>query len=213
MNVIRIKHSLALLLCLFLSAPAFLFYGCAGEKVKTPAKPEYQEVLGRWTRGKKIFEGLEARLYISATYKDISFREAYVEKYSKGYQLDPDYAKVLMEREAGLSEQYNEFFFSAYTPEERWNDFDQKDSAWHIYLEDDSGVRLMPMSVKRVDSSDPLIREFFPYLDLWGRGYVVRFPKYGASAAGPIPNQETKFIKLIVTGVLGKGELEWRLKN
>ncbi|MBI5810639.1 MAG: hypothetical protein HZB21_05580 [Deltaproteobacteria bacterium] len=156
---------------------------------------------------------MEARLYISATYKDLSFRGAYVERYSGSYQLDPDYAKVLMERESIEAGQYNEFFFSAYTPEERWNDFDRKDSVWHMYLEDDTGVRLIPISIKRIDTGDPLIREFFPYLDLWGRGYVVKFPKYGASGTGPMPGKETKFMKLVVTGILGRGELEWRLKD
>lgn len=199
------------LTCLLMAALFILSLGgCAG--VDT-AKTGYYEALNRWTRAVKIYEGLESRLYLSATYKHPSFRAAYIERYAKSYQMEEAYTKALLDRESEQGEKYNEFFFTAFTPEDRWNDFLRPDSVWKLYLVDSSGARLAPVSVTRVDASDPLLREFFPYFDLWSAGYIVKFPKYSETGTEPIPGPDTRFIKLIVTGILGKGELEWRLKD
>ncbi|MBI1911632.1 MAG: hypothetical protein HYS21_06485 [Deltaproteobacteria bacterium] len=180
--------------------------------VKSP-EAQYQEVLNKWTSGIKLYEGFEAKLYMSATYKGPEFRKAYIQRYAAGYQLEEGYKNALLERELEQADKYNEFFFSAYTPDEKWNDFNQPNSVWKLYLEDNLGNRLSPVSISKVNNSDPLIREFFPYLDLWSTGYIVRFPKYSETGTEPIPGENTKFLKLIATGVLAKGELVWKLKD
>jgi len=188
-----------------------LFAGCAANK--QAIRPEYSTVLNKWTKGRKIFKGLESRLYINATYKDPTFREAYIDRYAESYMLEEPYRAALVEREREQAEKYNEFFMTAFTPVDRWNDFDEKDSVWKLYLEDSGGSRLSPVSITKVDASDPLVREFFPYLDLWSSGYVVRFPKYSEAGREPIPGPDTEFIRLVITGVLGEGELTWPLKE
>ena len=211
----RALSSMPARLC-FMALTAFFItvsvWGCAGKK-EAVKKYGYNETLNRWTAGKKIFEGLDARLYITATYKTTQFRKSYIERYVNSYQLDEGYAKALMEREMEQAESYNEFFFTAYTPEERWNDFNKRASIWRLYLEDDAGARLIPISIVKVDPADPLLREFFPYFDLWSYGYVVKFPKYAETGTEPVPGPNTRHMKLIVTGILGKGELVWRLKE
>lgn len=194
---------------LILALPVlFLLAGCAA---KTPTEEEaYLRVLNAWTRGVKVYEGLETKLYASATFKSAGFRDAYIERYVKGNQLDEGYANALREREAELSEKFNEFFFTAYTPVDKWNDFAESDSIWKVYLEDDKGARLQPVSIAKLDASDPLLREFFPYMDLWSSAYTIKFPKYSETGTEPIPNADTKSMRLVVTGVLGKGELTWK---
>ncbi len=194
-------------LCLALS---LALTACAGKK--GVVKPEYSEVLGKWTRSARVYEGLESRLYMNATYKSPEFREAYIDRYVESYELGEDYREALAVREAEQAEKYNEFFFTAYTPVENWNDFDRKDSVWRLYLEDDAGAKLSPVSITRLEGSDPVVREFFPYFDLWSYAYIVKFPKYSETGAEPIPGEGTGAIRLVATGVLGKGELEWRLK-
>lgn len=191
---------------------AVLMAGC-GLKTKAPEaaqKADYPGVLERWSRGVKIFDGLESRLYFNATYKTPDFRRAYIDRYSKSYELGEDSRKNLLDRELEQAEAYNEFFFTAYTPDEGWNDFEEKGSIWKLYLEDGSGNRVVPVSVTKLDNSDPVIREFFPYFDLWSSAYTVKFPKYSETGK-EIPGADES-VKLIVTGVKGKGELEWRLK-
>lgn len=195
----RARIALCVLFILLLTA------GCGG--VKGAAGDGYFKTLDRWSRGQKVYQGLEARLYLNATYKTADFRRAYIEKYAAGYGLAADHAKVLMDRESEQAEAYNEFFLTAFTPDEALNDLDRKDSVWQIYLEDAAGNRAKPLSVASVEGSETVMREFFPYFDLWSRAYVLRFPKY--ADAGVEMDPEKGPVKLIVTGIMGRGELEW----
>lgn len=180
--------------------------GCGG--VKGPTGAGYFKSLDRWSRGQKVYQGLEARLYMNATYKTADFRRAYIERYAADYGLGADHTKTLVEREAEQAEAFNEFFFTAFTPDQALNDFDRKDSVWQIYLEDAAGNRAKPLSVAAVDGSEPVMREFFPYFDLWSKAYLLKFPRYADGGAEMDPEKGP--VKLIVTGVMGKGELEWR---
>lgn len=194
----------------WLIAACLLFFlpvlaGCGGPK--GPSTESYFKVLERWSRGEKVFSGLESRLYINATYKTQEFRKAYIEHYSRSYELSPEHAKALLERETEQGQAYNEFFFTAYTPESSLNDFERNDSVWQLYIEDAQGRRAKPLSIMALDNPEPVIREFFPYFDLWSRAYTVRFPKYADS--GDEISPEKGEVKFIVTGVMGKGELKW----
>lgn len=193
------------------AAAIFLLTGCGG--VKPVPEPEYFDTLFNLTRSVKVFDGLDAKIYMTATYKERLFVTAYLKKYSKAFKLDDSYAGVLFERELGEVERYNEFFISVYTPDETWNDLVKQNSIWRLYLEDDAGARLAPISILQVDKDDPLIREFFPYFDMWSTAYRVKFPKYSDTGTEPIPNASTGYLKLTVTGIMGEGTLEWRLKE
>lgn len=188
---------------------ALIFAGCGG--VKTPPAEDYFKVLERWSRGQKVYEGLEARLYMNATYKTAEFRRAYMERYARSYELGAEHVKSLAERENEQAEAFNEFFFTAYTPDEALNDFDRPETVWQMYIEDESGNRSRPISITPVDTSEQVMREFFPYFDLWSKAYTVKFPKY--VDGGAEINPEKGPVKLVVTGVMGKGELVWRPKK
>ncbi|MBI5237305.1 MAG: hypothetical protein HY887_02645 [Deltaproteobacteria bacterium] len=200
-----------LIFCLAFVFSAFTA-GCSSGKAITK-KAAYSDSLNKWTRSVTVYEGLEPRLYLNATYKDKTFRDAYTDRYAEGFELPEAYRSMLLEREAEASEQYNEFFLTVYSPDEERNDLDAKNSVWRLFLEDSSGARLTPVNVTRLDPADALLREFFPFFDPWSRAYIVKFPKYSETGREPIPGSDTVFIKIIVTGLFGKGELVWRLKD
>lgn len=199
-------------LCLLLFLAAVFLTGCGTGK--TAEKPwtgaDYYKVLDRWSRGLKLYEGLESRLYLNATYKGEEFRKAYIRRYAESYALGPERTQALLERELEQGLQYNEFFFTAYTPDERLNDFGKKDSVWQLYLEDGEGGLIRPISVSRIENSEAVIREFFPYYDLWSRAYAVKFPVYSETGQA-IAGIDAQALKLVVTGIMGRGELVWRL--
>jgi hypothetical protein len=203
------KRTRDLCLRVFFLTVLFAAAGCAGWGV--PGKV-YKGELDRWTRSEEIYDGLNSIAFMHATYKTKSFREAYAGLYTEIYQLDERYGATLMERELDLSSMYNEFFVSFFTTNEKWNDLDREDSIWRLYLVDSTGARVSPEAVTRLEAT-AVIREFFPYLDLWSAAYSVKFPRRHLEASGVIPSQEAEYIRLIVTGVLGKGELEWRLTD
>lgn len=196
-------------LCL-LFFTALLVTGCApAQKASRPSVDSaYFQALERSSRGFKAYEGFESRLYVNATYKSEDFRRAYIAKYSADYALGPERAQALLERELEQLEAYNEFFFTAYTPDEALNDFHKKDSVWQVYLEDGQGNKVRPVSISRIGNSEAVMRDYFPYYDLWSRAYVARFPKYtenGQEIPGP-----AGVMKLSFTGAIAKGELTWQ---
>lgn len=188
-----------------------LITGCTTnhKEIKTPI--DYFDILSQMTKSQQVIDRLDTKLVINATYKSWSLREAYIYEYAKRYQLDADMAEKLMETEKGLEERFNEFFIAAYTPNDEWNDFAQPLSIWKIYMEDEKGNRSSPVEIKKVDVDSPFMREFYPYLDYWSSGYIVKFPKYISASNEPFPKKDSVYLKLIVTGVLGNTELEWPL--
>lgn len=199
-------------LCLLFFA-AILVYGCGAAKEAAPpdADKAYYLALDRWSKGFKIYDGFDSTLYVNATYKSEEFRRAYIAKYSADYALGPERSQALLDREIEQHQAYNEFFFTAFTLEEGLNDFEKKDSVWQVYLDDGQGNRVRPISISRIENSESVIREYFPYYDLWSKAYVARFPKYTENGQD-IPGA-TGAMKLVVTGAMGRGELAWQFQK
>jgi hypothetical protein len=194
-----------------------LLYGCAGAPEGEPSAvvveaPDYWDILKQWTRSEEVYERFETRLYVNATYKSLPFRKAYIDEYAEKYRIDEDLKRVHLEREVDSFETSNEFFLSAFTPVDSWNDFDKKGSIWKLYLEDDLGRRVEPVEIERADSQDPLLKAFFPYLNYWSSGYIVKFPRYD-DRGELIGGSDARYLRLIVTGIMGHSALEWSLEK
>ncbi|MBE9528666.1 MAG: hypothetical protein IME99_05455 [Proteobacteria bacterium] len=189
---------------------AVVVAGCAtsGKGVR-----EYSEQLDAWTRSTKIYDGIDVRLTMNATFRNRDFRAAYVRRYVEAYRLEEGSKEAMDTREAEESELYNEFFVSVSAPDSSLNDLDSKRSVWKLYLEDGAGAVLSPVSVKRISTSSALISTLFPYMDTWSVGYIVRFPRYSASGTEPVPNEKSKYLKLRIAGLLGSGSLVWKLDS
>ncbi len=184
--------------------------GCAANGKGGPGA-DYFDILDSWTRVEKVYEGIEPRLILRATYKNRLFRYAYIDRYVDDYNLGPRYKEAMRKKALELSTLYNEFIFAAHTPTESWNDFDRRDSIWKLYLEDNLGNRLTPISIDKLDPKDPLLHEFFPYIGLWSSIYIIRFPKYSESGTESIPGADTDYLRLKVAGTIASGELVWQL--
>ena len=208
-NGLHLSRRVYMFILLLIAATSF--YGCAtqGGAVKVV---DYHASLDRWTAAKEVTNGFELRLAMKGTFKSLPYRTAYVDQYASSYRLDAAAGASMLERQKDDYEKYNEFFVSVFTADMRWNDLDDKKSIWKLYLEDDRGARLSPVSIKRVERSDPSFHELYPYFDPWSVGYIVLFPKYSETGSEPIPGKDTKQIKLIVTGLLGEAELVWQMK-
>lgn len=163
---------------------------------------EYPDALSRWSGTDKAYEKLETRLIVSATWKTGAFREAYADEYARRYLLSDAERDDLKRREYLDGESYHEFFFAAYTPESRWNDFSKRDSIWKLRLYDEEGNFVDPLVVTKVKNDDPKLHAFYPYFTLWTKGYVVKFPKSGLA---PAP----KSVRLQFASALGAAEIEY----
>jgi len=208
-RILNFSISQPLIFCFLLFT---IFTGCASKQEEVKPSLGYFEVLNQMTKSKKVIESLESKLFIYATYKNWALREAYVDEYARRYRMDSLQKEGLISSEKEIDEQFNEFFIAVYTPVDKWNDFIASDSIWKIFMEDVDGNRVTPVKIKKVDAESPLIKEFYPYLDPWSSGYIIKFPKYTISGDKPFPDEEEGYLKLIVTSVVGSAELEWQLQ-
>lgn len=163
---------------------------------------EYSTALVDWSRTEKVYEKLETRLIVNATYRSGAFRAAWADEYARRYLLSDSERDEVKRREHGDSESYHEFFFAAYTPETRWNDFSRRDSMWRLRLFDDAGNAVEPLVVTKVKNDDPKAHAFYPYFTLWTKGYVVKFPRSGLSP-------DSKTLRFQLASGVGAAELTY----
>ena len=163
---------------------------------------EYLAVLNEWTRSQVIYSQFETQAHIGATYRSPEFNRAYLDEYSRIYQLQEKEQKKQEDIQKGLTADFTEFIFYASIPEKTSNDFDRRGSIWTIFLVNAKGERIDPWEVRRIDPVTPVITKFFPYVNpYYGIAYRLRFL--------PINKTEADSLKLVFTSVLGKAELKF----
>ncbi len=195
-----------------LLAVVFLSTSCAVSEVRI-ASTEYYNTQHAWTRHKKVVINMETRVYFYATYKSREFRQAYIDEYARRFQLSPDKKDLLLALELSDGKEYNEFFVSTYMPKRQWNDLNQENSIWKLYLSDGVGKRLEPVEIKKIDlGEDPFYREFYPTIDAWSDGYIIKFPRFDSEGRA-VGEGESSLLKLTITGIMGDGTVEWVLRT
>ncbi|UCD86653.1 MAG: hypothetical protein JSV01_02425 [Desulfobacterales bacterium] len=172
----------------------------------------YKTVCDEWSREARIHRGLEVELIVSATFKSEEFRRAYAEEYAKAYRLTPEKKKQFVDDQLEAATRGHEFLMAAFVPEEKWDDFDQPNSVWKLYLVNDQNERVEPVEVRSVRRQDAVTPHFFPYVTPWKSVYKVRFPYNIPTTDQPIIEENTKEIKLVITSLLGTAELGWKLE-
>jgi hypothetical protein len=207
------KKTVFLIILLFaFIIPIFLLSGCSvfsslGLKHPFPSNGGYRASLRRATRKADIYNNLNTVMYIRATYLDKSFMRSYEDKYYDYYMKHP---KNLIKK-IGKS---TVFLVSVYTPRKSYNNLDSKRSIWMVYLTNNEGESLMPLSIKPSQQKKVFLKKFFPYVTDWSRQYIIKFPKYYDNKEHKLfLNSGVKWIKLLITGVNGKAVLKWNLNS
>lgn len=170
---------------------------------------EYQAVLNTWTRTKTVHSQFETKVTITSTLKSPAFNRAYIKEYERIYTLGPAEKKKWEETQEGLASDFTELLFYAYIPEKEANDFDRRNSAWTVFIIDDLGRREDPVEIRRIDKITTVTEAFYPYINkYYGNFYSLKFkPLKGLEGDRSDPSR--KPLKLVMTSVLARVELEW----
>jgi hypothetical protein len=167
----------------------------------------YLQVLQQWTRSQIVYSQFETKVHIKATFRSPEFNGAYLQEYTRIYQLSDDERKKREEMQTAAASEFTEFIFYAYIPNRAENDFDRRGSIWSIFLINGKGERFAPAEVRRIDPVTPVVTEFFPYVNpYYGIAYWLRFSQPQKNGRGDGP------LKLVFTSVIGKVELEFQGK-
>jgi len=211
MKALLVKISTILALCIVLS-------GCQSvgtiEKIYSSQDPyhggNYREAVNRWTRKIRIYVGgFDLELIAAATFKSPAFREAYTQEYARKYKLSASEKKKMLQDQKNAAAMFNEFMVSAFTPEKRRNDFNEKNTIWKVYLTRDHTTRVQPAEVRRIKNVDAVITHFYPYVSPWDVVYLLRFPKTIPGTREPVISDPDAPFKLVVAGVRGSAEMVW----
>jgi hypothetical protein len=170
---------------------------------------DYDEVLKRWTRHAKVYDKLDTKLFCYATFHSPEFRKAFLLHHEHIYGRGSDEARRLSLAQEGAEENL-EFFFSAYTPDPHWNDFDSSSSIWQITLEGDDPNARVEGTISKLKINANL-RAIYPYISDFAKVYAMRFPTV-TDDGRPILTGQTKHMILRIVSAIGQAQMSWEFR-
>lgn len=210
-------------LILFVLISSVYFSGCSFAPLSKPyiynsrllpGKFSYKASLKKWTRKADIYNRFNTVVLLRATYFNAPFRYAYTMEYAKYYMLTKKAFKNKLNKSYSNLNKHISFFVSAYTPQKGYNNLDSIRSIWLVYLINNQGESVLPLSIKPAQQKRVFLKTFFPYVTDWSKQYIIKFPRYyNKKNKKLLISPATKWIKLIVTGINGRAVLKWNFSE
>jgi hypothetical protein len=182
------------------------------EAHKSYRAEDYSAVHDAWTRHAKLVADIGTVMEIWATVESWEFRQAYIAKYAKVYDLPEGERESLAKAQFDTARAVYEIHLVAQSTNDRWNDLANRDSPWRLTLLDGTGAELAPTTVKVEKLPDAYEGEFFPSRTPFSRTYTLRFVKpdgAGATFVGP----DSGRLILRLASPVGKVEVTWEAKR
>ena len=182
------------------------------EATKSYRAEDYGAAHDAWTRHAKAVADVGTVMEIWATLESWDFRQAYIAKYSKVYDLPEGERESLAKAQLDTARAVYEIHLVAQSTNDRWNDLASRNSPWRLTLLDGTGAELAPTKVKQEKLPDAYEGEFFPSRTPFSRTYTIRFVKpegAGATFVGPASGR----LILRLASPVGKVEVTWEAKH
>lgn len=173
---------------------------------------DYGAVHDAWTRHAKLVQDIGTVMEIWATFKSWDFRQAYVAKYAKTYDLPDSEREALAKSQLETARAVYEIHLVAQSTNDRWNDLASKRSPWRLTLLDGTGAELAPTTIKVEKLPDAYESEFFPSRTPFSKTYTVRFVRPDATGESFVGPQSGRLILRLASPV-GKVEVTWEAKE
>lgn len=174
---------------------------------KVVGSKRYARTTEAFTRTKEVYDGLQTRFILSATWLSPQWIQAFSEEYANIYYLDAERRRRMIGEWREESAAYERFFVALFTPDERTNDLDQAKTLWALRLVRGDEVDFRPVYVHRTGLRPAEVSRFFPYANSWFRAYEVAFPKEAGERVERKAGAPR--FKLVLAGVQGRAVLVW----
>lgn len=170
------------------AAGAVVLLGCANARIPrvggdpAPIDPDpaaesaYQQTLERYTRSQGVFDFLDTRLFVYATWESTPFVEARVKRFARFRALPADEERAALEAERQRLKDVTEFHLAVHANEPKMDDFDRANSMWRLALLVD-GKETTPELIERIGRTSTEQRSYYSYMEPFWVGYRVRFPR------------------------------------
>ena len=172
------------------------------------AEKRYQQILDRWTRRAEIYDGLDSRAFLAATFQSFAFLQARVERVAALRSLPLAEAEAMLSAERKAHQESLEVVLGLHANDRRFDDLGRPGSIWTIALVGEAG-EVQPTSVEKLPL-DPNLKALYPYLDTFWAAYRLRFPRTFENGAQVLPEKAQSFA-LRLSSAVGKAELRWEL--
>jgi hypothetical protein len=193
--------------------------GCGGaparvslaEPTRAPRASDYVNTLKRWTRHGHLQDEFDSALDVDATMHSPEFRAVFAEKWIEVFRIGPvDAARVRSELRSDGADTF-EFHVEMQTHAYELNDLSSAKAVWRVALVDDRGREVLPSDIMAGKQRRALDIAFYPYADIFSRGWRLRFPQR-LPGGEPLVGPETKSLTLRFAGPPGSVDLVWALR-
>ena len=127
--------------------------------------PQYSSILQKSTRKVEVYDNLEAKVFINATYFSPSFRKGLKNRFKNIFGKEQT---LLVKDEKQIV-----FLVSVFTPKRKNINLNDQ-HLWSLYIKN-SKEKYKPKMVKFINQKEKL-NPFFPYINNWSKEYMIFFP-------------------------------------
>ncbi len=173
---------------------------------------DYPAVFEAWTRHAKLVSDVGTVMEVWATFKSWDFRQAYVAKYAKIYDLPEGDVESLLKSEREKARAVYEIHMVTQSTNDRWNDFANRNSPWQLTLLDGTGAEIPRTTIKLEKLPDAYEIEFFPTRTPFSKTFTVRFVRPEGSGDAFVGPASGRMILRLASPV-GKLEVSWEAKD
>jgi len=166
---------------------------------------DYQQVVARYSDHQELYDRLDTRYFVAATFQSVPFREARVRR-AAGFRKVPaaEVERQLAEERAAAAAAH-EVFLAAHFTDPRFDDLDRPKSQWRLALVTPRG-EVTAAKVERLGRSTMDQRSLYPYFDEFWVGFKITFPRAFPDGTEVIP-EGTDAVTLRMASALGNAEL------
>ncbi len=159
---------------------------------------DYLATVDRNTRSTAIYDNLDSRVFLQATWHSPEFAKARAEREASFQALSSAATEALIDDASVRARDATEFFFAVHVNDSRFDDFDRRSSMWRLVLWVD-GKEYALQNIERLGRSTPKLRAYYSYFESFWVAYRLQFPA--------IDEATVSELKLRVSSVLGQAEL------
>jgi hypothetical protein len=161
---------------------------------------EYNSLAEKYTSNKKIYDGFNQTMEISATILNTPVSRAQLDHKARIYQWNSDqYNSNKAELEQSLSKE-TKIFFDFFVPERKHDDLHKAKTLWRIFL--DAGGKRYEGKTIRLKTIQADVQSLYPTHNRFFSPYVITFPV-------PISLVENSNSSLTITGPVGSTTVQF----
>ena len=174
-------------------------FGCTTHP-HSEGRDQYLSTIEKASAGDKQFAGLYENFEFRATVLNRTVNRKIHERMDKYYAWDEETsAEKWQEKEKEMSKN-SQIWLSFFTPDRKDDNLANKKTIWKIYLI--AGERRYEGRAKKANMNMSEAKALIPYHSRWTSAYYVEFPM-------PTSEIENQSLKLVITGPLGRREVQF----